>query len=226
MTEFVSKRTASSCGFSADGAVVLAVFPDAGAGPGLRLYEILKSFAGEDARLRQLFCRGRRAAKAFGHSHQDQGQRGSKRGSGLGDEADAAGAQCGEDRGERRRRLGEDEEEARGDDDVDLAGRLGERESVGLEKAAIAEAGAAGLFFGSGQERLGEVDAGDVELGKSGGETAGVKAWAAACLDEISRLGAVEHGRERGGDVVGVVGEEVFAAEGVLTPTSIEQSRG
>jgi hypothetical protein len=211
-----------SCGLPADCAVVAVVFPDADAGPGLGLDEILKATSGEDTGLWRLFTKAVRLAEALGHSHEKQGQGGPQRRGRLGDEADATGAKGGEDRAKRERGLGEDEEKAGGDDGVDLAGRLGERKGVGFEEAAIVETGAAGPFLGAAQERFGKVDAGDVEMGKPGGETAGVKARAAAGLDEITGMRTVEDGPKCGGDLVGVVGEEVFAAEGVLTPTSVE----
>src|SRR5271170_4382453 len=117
-------RELRSCGFPADGAVVLAVFPDADAGPWLRLNEVLESSSGEDAGLGQFFGLRARTAEAFRDPHQDERQRSAQRRCRLGDEADAARAERGEDRVESKGGLREDEKQPRSDHGVDLAGRL------------------------------------------------------------------------------------------------------
>jgi hypothetical protein len=63
------------------------------------------------------------------------------------------------------------------------------------------------LLLGAAQERFGKVNAGDVQMGKPGGETAGVKTRAAAGLDEITGMGTLEDRTKRSGDLVGVVSE-------------------
>jgi len=84
--------------------------------------------------------------------------------------------------------------------------------------------GALGAIAGLVEQGFGEIDSGDLELGKFGGEAAGVEAWTATCLDKVTRLVASEYWLQCGGDLASVVGEKVFATESILTPTSIEEA--
>ena len=117
-----------------------------------------------------------------------------------------------------------DKEEAGDDDGVNGVGRIAESVDVAVGEGAVFEAAASGSGFGSGDEAFGEIDPGGVNLRVLLGESTGIEAGAAAEFEDVSAGRRAGGGEESAGDLLGVVMEEVLAAEGVEPGAAFEEA--
>jgi hypothetical protein len=158
--------------------------------------------------------------------HAGEGDASAEAGGGFGDKTSAARAEDAEDLAQHRLFAWDDEEEAGDDDGVDRVGGIRKGLGVAMGESAVAESAAGGAGAGALDEAAREVDPGGVDVGVVLGETTGVEAGAATEFEDTGSGAGALAGEQGAGDLLGVVAEQVLAAEGVEPGTSFEEAVG
>jgi hypothetical protein len=95
---------------------------------------------------------------------------------------------------------------------------------ITVGEGTVPEAATGGSRFGSGDEAAGQIDSRGVDLGILLRESTGIKAWAAAELKNMSAWARAMGRKKSAGDLLGVIAEEILAAEGVEPGTGFEET--
>jgi hypothetical protein len=213
--------------FFADGVLVPAIVLEIDDAPGLRADERGEIRGGHDFSLAVFAIFAGGGAGQLGEQpHTSERDAGAEAGGGFGDKTSAARFENTEDFVEDGRAIANDEEEAGDDDGVDGVGRIAESVNVAVGEGAVLQAAAGGSGFGSCDEAFGEIDASGVDLRVLLGESTGVEAGAAAELKDVGAGSGSVGSEERAGDLLGVIAEEILAAEGVEPGAAFEQAVG
>ena len=119
----------------------------------------------------------------------------------------------------------DNQEEAGDDNGVNGGRRIRERVRVSVLEGAVGQA-AGGLARDSAAADEGEreIDAGGAEIGELFGEATSIKARAAAELEQTGTRTGADRRKEREGDLLGVIAEEVLAAEGIEPSPALEEA--
>ena len=194
---FAASSAGRNCrSFFADGVLVPAIVLEIDDAPGLRADECGEVRGGHDVGLSGFAILAGGGAGQFGEQpHASERDAGAEAGGGFGDKTSAAGFEDAEDLVEDGFAVSHDEEEAGDDDGVDGVGSVAESVDVAVGEGAVLEAAAGGSGFGSGDEALGEVDAGGVDLRVLLRESTGVEAGAAAEFEDVSAGGGAVGGK-------------------------------
>jgi hypothetical protein len=158
--------------------------------------------------------------------HAAERDAGAKAGGGFGDETSAAGAKDTEDFTEDGVTICHDEKKTGDDDSVDGAGCVVEGMSISVGEGTVAEAATGCARFCPSDEAAREVDAGGVDVGKFLREPAGIEAGAAPQFKNTGARGGSIGWEKSARDLLGVIAEEIFAAEGIEPGTALEETFG
>jgi hypothetical protein len=212
-------------GLGTDRVLVPAVVLEIDGVPGLGMDEGAEVGAGHYVGLAGFAVLAGRAGGELGEEpHAGERDAGAEAGGRFGYETAAAGAEDSVDLAEDGLLAGDDEEEAGDDDCVDGGSGVEQGLGVSVGEGAVAEAAAGGAGAGTLYQAAGEIDPGSVDVGVVLGETAGVEAGSAAEFEDARAGAGAFAGEERTGDLLGVVAEEVLAAEGVEPGATFEEA--
>jgi hypothetical protein len=158
------------------------------------------------------------------HPHATERDSSAEAGGWFGDKTSATGPEDAKYLTDHRLAVGDDEEQARDDDGIDVAEVGWQRVRVTATKVTVEKAAAGGATFRTKQKVFGEVDAGGLKLGILVGETTGVEPRAAADFEYMSAGSGTARGKQRPRDLRGVIAEEILATQSVEPPTSFEEA--